>query len=88
MLTSHNSMVSCQNNPTRHAYAWQIGPFWQDTLELSPKVYFGTYKHYIYSPNEHYSLIGFLCLRENRIRTMTTFEILDQNITQVIVIVE
>ena len=31
---SHNSMVSCQKGPTRHAYAWQIGPFWQDTLEL------------------------------------------------------
>ena len=28
-------MVSCQKGPTRHAYAWQIGPFWQDTLELS-----------------------------------------------------
>ena len=28
------SMVSCQKGPTRHAYAWQIGPFWQDTLEL------------------------------------------------------
>ena len=27
------SMVSCQKGPTRHAYAWQIGPFWQDTLE-------------------------------------------------------
>ena len=25
--------VSCQKGPTRHAYAWQIGPFWQDTLE-------------------------------------------------------
>ena len=25
-------MVSCQKGPTRHAYAWQIGPFWQDTL--------------------------------------------------------
>ena len=30
----YNSMVSCQKGPTRHAYAWQIGPFWQDTLEL------------------------------------------------------
>ena len=28
-------MVSCQKGPTRHAYAWQIGPFWQDTLDLS-----------------------------------------------------
>ena len=27
-------MVSCQNGPTRHAYAWQIGPLWQDTLEV------------------------------------------------------
>ena len=28
-------MVSCQKGPTRHAYAWQIGPFWQDTLEIT-----------------------------------------------------
>ena len=28
------SMVSCQKGPTRHAYAWQIGSFWQDTLGL------------------------------------------------------
>ena len=28
------SMVSCQKGPTHHAYAWQIGPFWQDTLDL------------------------------------------------------
>ena len=26
-----SSMVSCQKGPIRHAYAWQIGPFWQDT---------------------------------------------------------
>ena len=25
-------MVSCQKGPTRHANAWQIGPFWQDTF--------------------------------------------------------
>ena len=25
------SRVSCQKGPTRHAYTWQIGPFWQDT---------------------------------------------------------
>ena len=30
----NKSMVSCQKGPTRHAYAWQIGPFWQDTLEI------------------------------------------------------
>ena len=28
--------VSCQKGPTRHAYAWQIGPFWQDTLDIFP----------------------------------------------------
>ena len=27
-------MVSRQKGPNRHAYAWQIGPFWQDTLDL------------------------------------------------------
>ena len=30
-----NSMVSCQKGPTRHACAWQIGPFWQDTLVVT-----------------------------------------------------
>ena len=30
----HISMLSCQKGPTRHAYAWQIGPFWQDTLDI------------------------------------------------------
>ena len=29
------SRVSCQKGPTRHARAWQIGPFWQDTLDVS-----------------------------------------------------
>ena len=28
-------MVSYQKGPTRHANAWQIGPFWQDTLDMS-----------------------------------------------------
>ena len=28
-------MLSCQKGPTRHAYAWQIGPFWQDALYLT-----------------------------------------------------
>ena len=28
------SMVSCQKGPIRHAYAWQIGPFWHDTLDI------------------------------------------------------
>ena len=28
-------MASCQKSPTRHACAWQIGPYWQDTLNIS-----------------------------------------------------
>ena len=28
------SMVSCQKGPTCHAYAWQIGPFLQNTLDF------------------------------------------------------
>ena len=26
--------VSCQKCPNHHAYAWQIGPFWQDTHDI------------------------------------------------------
>ena len=33
-LSSLKSMVSCQKGPSRHAYAWQIGTFWQDTLKI------------------------------------------------------
>ena len=28
------SLVSCQKGPT-HACAWQIGPFWQDPLDMN-----------------------------------------------------
>ena len=31
----YKSRVSSQKGPTCHAYAWQIGPFWQDTLEVT-----------------------------------------------------
>ena len=34
-INEYISMVSCQKGPTRHAYAWQIGPFWQDTLDIN-----------------------------------------------------
>ena len=36
-ITGNNadiSRVSRQKGPTRHGYAWQIGPFWQDTLDI------------------------------------------------------
>ena len=31
-------MVFCQKGPTRHAYPWQIGPFWQDTLDIKDEM--------------------------------------------------
>ena len=31
---NEESRVSCQKGPTRHAYAWHIGPFLQDTLVI------------------------------------------------------
>ena len=34
IIGSNNSMVSCLKGPTRHAYAWQIGPFWQGTIDI------------------------------------------------------
>ena len=33
-VLTQKSMVSCQKGPTCHTNAWQIGPFWQDTLEI------------------------------------------------------
>ena len=33
-----SSRASCQKGPTRHAYAWQIGRFWQDTFELRYRI--------------------------------------------------
>ena len=33
-MTTGMLMVSCPKGPTRHAYAWQVGPFWQDTLDV------------------------------------------------------
>ena len=35
VLSCCNSRASCQKGPTRHAYAWQMGPFWQDTTEFT-----------------------------------------------------
>ena len=31
----HISRASCQKGPICHAYAWQVGPFLQDTLDMS-----------------------------------------------------
>ena len=42
-------MVSCQKGPTRHAYALQIGPFWQDTLDMCKLV--TQVDHYVFFHN-------------------------------------
>ena len=34
LFVSDISRVYCQKGPTHHAYAWQIGPFWQNTLNM------------------------------------------------------
>ena len=44
-------MVSRQKGPTRHAYAWQIGPFWQDTLDI---LISNDKSHFVYFTQEHY----------------------------------
>ena len=33
-LGTYRSMASCQKGPNSHAYAWQIGPFRQDALDI------------------------------------------------------
>ena len=44
----NHSRVSCQKGPTRHAYAWQIGPFGQDTLTLWARP---RWPGFVYVPN-------------------------------------
>ena len=34
MVYNNGILPKGPKGPTRHAYAWQIGPLWQDTLEL------------------------------------------------------
>ena len=45
-------MVSCQKGPTRHAYAWQIGSFWQNTLDVAFSI-FDINLHLINYPMEY-----------------------------------
>ena len=33
-ITDIDGILQNKKGPTRHAYAWQIGPFWQDTLDI------------------------------------------------------
>ena len=44
-LNMNISMVSCQKGPTRHADTWQIGPFWQDTLDMCYDLWLAASSH-------------------------------------------
>ena len=33
-IYNHKDGILLKQGPIRHAYAWQIGPFWQDTLDI------------------------------------------------------
>ena len=55
------SRVSCQKGPTRHAYAWQIRPFWQDTIDVSSALI----KNDLHC---HYSFFNMYCMFSIRIR--------------------
>ena len=57
------SRVSYQKGPTRHAYAWQIGPFSQDILDLIIDVrqgcFTGTGTYYDISKSQWSNLEGY-----------------------------
>ena len=53
--STHITRASCQKGPTRHAYAWQIGPFWQDTLDL-----FRVYREIYWGPYYWQTLISWI----------------------------
>ena len=53
LCISLRSRVSCQKGPTRHAYTWQIGPFWQDTLEMFEPVWMSSYAYIVTTENNY-----------------------------------
>ena len=66
--TTHISRVSCQKGPTRHAYAWQIGPFWQDILDMRNRnhptpnaISYRLVIHTIHLRNHATGLLSFYC---------------------------
>ena len=67
VMLADKSMVSCQKGPTRHDYAWQIGPFWQDTLEIQlcgkfGRLYWTKMLTYNTNPSHHIGLQNFAAL--------------------------
>ena len=57
----HISRVSCQKGPTCHAYAWQIGPFWQDTLDINSLWSIDAIQHQRLYHHWHVDAIDDLC---------------------------
>ena len=66
-LCRHKSRVSCQKGPTRHAYAWQIGPFWQDTIEISSYWLRDSIKIYLTVPSNNTGSCGIIASLDRRV---------------------
>ena len=60
-MVIYHSMVYCQKGPTRHAYTWQTGPFWQDTLVFNfPTSSLG--KHNLFSFYKYQQQLSLRCI--------------------------
>ena len=59
----HISMVSCQKDPTQHAYAWQIGPFWQDTIDFLSTNFRWCAACWVFKKNSKILLLSPLCIK-------------------------
>ena len=69
VISDHDSRVSCQKGPNHHAYAWQIGPFWQDTLELTSTRRYSLIPH----SQDRYSTPKTICWPSNPGRQITPY---------------
>ena len=52
----------CQKGPTRHVYAWQIGTFWQDTLDVCDVIIFNVITLVTLDNLDTYDPLGLYCL--------------------------
>ena len=78
------SRVSCQKGTTHHAYAWQIGPFWQDTLDIC--IYISIFGHQVIIANMNISWTsGYHCQYEYKAVYFSVFVSWIQGLNQSIV---
>ena len=47
------SRVSCQKSPICHAWAWRVGPFWQDTIVFRYRYSHRMRHDYVYGKGEY-----------------------------------